>query len=157
MGSDCPIPLQRLAPTRSNLRTASDSGDASETLSSPLYNNTILLSWTPRPHLLLAHSMKQKVPAYEDAHTLLRVWANQRGYGRGSRMCVRGFEGSGQLWAAVLDLLVHGEDPSHNALNGTVNKRKPVGTGLSSYQLFRAALDFLGQSQWLKYSGSELN
>ena len=43
-------------------------------------------------------------------------------------------------WAAVLDMLINGEE----SVGGkkTASKRKPLGKGLSSYQLFRAALDF---------------
>ena len=47
-------------------------------------------------------------------------------------------------WAAVLDLLINGEEPLASRLPKTSAKRKPLGKGLSSYQLFRAALDFFG-------------
>lgn len=57
-------------------------------------------------------------------------------------MCVRGFEGKGGWWAAVLGLLIGGEERSGSAKSGKA--RRPIGKGLSSYQLFRAALDFLG-------------
>lgn len=87
------------------------------------------------------HSLKQNAPGFNDALTLLRVWANQRGYGEGERMCVRGFESKGGWWAAIITLLVVGEEGG----GGKKGKlRRPVGTGLSSYQMFRAALDFLG-------------
>ena len=99
---------------------------------------------TPKAHLLSVHALKQSVPAFTDALALLRVWANQRGYGLGSRMCVRGFEGKGMWWASVLDLVVHGEEPPPVSLGKAGTKRKPLGKGLSSYQLFKAALDFLG-------------
>ena len=142
--SDSPIPLQRLAPNRSNIRTASTSEDGPEGLSTPLYNTALLVATTPRAHLLRVYHMKQQVPAFDDALTLLRVWANQRGYGEGNKMSVRGFEGKGVFWASVLDLLINGEESSvHNGGRST-SKRKPLGKGLSSYQLFRAALDFFG-------------
>ena len=56
-------------------------------------------------------------------------------------MCVRGFEGKGFWWNEVLGLVVLGEDTG----TGKSNARKPLGKGLSSYQLFRAALDFFGK------------
>lgn len=56
-------------------------------------------------------------------------------------MCVRGFEGKGAWWVALLGLLINGEE----SVNGTKNTkgRKAIGKGMSSYQMFRAALDFL--------------
>lgn len=60
-------------------------------------------------------------------------------------MCVRGFEGRGHLWATILDLLIHGEGPQQGVPRKSAKQRRPLGTGLSSYQLFRAALDFLGR------------
>jgi len=82
------------------------------------------------------------------------VWANQRGYGSGAALgssakkgkpplmnyCIRGFEGLGAWWACLLEVLVMGEE------GGAAKKktaRPLVGRGLSSYQMFRAALDFL--------------
>ena len=50
-------------------------------------------------------------------------------------------------WAAVLDLLVNGEERPARKQNKAASKRKPLGKGLSSYQLFRAALDFF--CEWL--------
>lgn len=59
-------------------------------------------------------------------------------------MCVRGFESRGPWWSALLGLLISGEERAGAAKS---TKRKPLGRGLSSYQLFRAALDFL--CEWL--------
>ena len=105
-----------------------------------------MLMNTPKAHLLAVHDLKSDVPAFGDALTLLRIWANQRGYGVGNGMCVKGFEGMGIWWASVLEMLVYGEElrpagPSRRSNS----KRKPLGKGLSSYQLFKAALDFLGK------------
>ena len=98
-----------------------------------------MLAFSPQPHVLSVNSLKDDVPAYRDAFSLLRVWANQRGYGEGLRTCIRGFEGVGPWWSAVLELLIRGEEPSGR----TKARRLPLGNGLSSYQLFKAALDFL--------------
>lgn len=136
-----PIQLQRLSPHRSNIRASTSTSTASE-LSTPLYNTALLLATVPRAHLLRVYALQTAVPAFSDALALLKVWAAQRGYAAGAQPCVRGFEGRGMWWAAVLDLLVHGEEPPAGRLAKGAAKRKPLGKGLSSYQLFRAALDF---------------
>ncbi|EGN97143.1 hypothetical protein SERLA73DRAFT_92146 [Serpula lacrymans var. lacrymans S7.3] len=145
--SPSPIPFHRLSPSHTNIRTSSD--DPAETqLSTPLYNTTLLLSSLPKADLLTNHKLKEISPAFQDAVMLLRVWANQRGYGEGSQLCVRGFEGKGFWWAALLGLLILGEEPSST---GKTNVRqKPLGRGLSSYQLFKAALYFLSRHEFSK-------
>ncbi|KAH9949745.1 Nrap protein [Amylocystis lapponica] len=142
--TDSPIPLQRLSPVRSNIRSASSSDDAPAP-ASPLYNTSILLSTTPKRHFLSIHTLTEEVPAFRDALALLRVWANQRGYGPGERLCVHGFEDRGLWWAGVLELLVHGEEPLAPSIGKASAKRRPLGKSLSSYQLFKAALDFLAR------------
>ena len=143
-----PFPLQRLSPSRSNLRVSASSTSSSDDVppsheASPIYNTAILQSLTPKPHLLSVHTLKESCPAFADALALLRVWANQRGYGTGSRLSVRGFEGKGIWWAELLKMLVVGEEATVG-FGKSKGKRKPLGTGLSSYQMFKAALDFLG-------------
>ncbi|KAI0067104.1 Nrap protein [Artomyces pyxidatus] len=143
-----PIPISRLSPHRSNFRVHEASGSdegLSENLPTPLYNTILLLSTTPKSHLLSVHALKQDIPAYGDALALLRIWANQRGYGRGTRMCVRGFEGAGAWWGSLLEMLVLGEEP----VGLLKPKNKPLGKGLSSYQLFKAALDFLSRHDFV--------
>ncbi|KAI0916701.1 hypothetical protein AcV5_003115 [Taiwanofungus camphoratus] len=146
LASLSPIPLSRLAPSRSNLRTSS-APDAHPETPTPLYNTALLLAATYKPHLLAAHALREAVPAFGDALALLRVWAHQRGYSAGDRLCVRGFEGRGPWWAALLELLVSGEEPLGvgASFGKAATKRKPLGKGLSSYQLFKAALDFLAK------------
>ncbi|TRM70534.1 Nrap protein [Schizophyllum amplum] len=134
----CPISLRHLSPSHANVRISSSTADHPPT---PLYNTTLLTAFAPRPQLLAVHKLKEQSAAFTDALTLLRVWANQRGFGVGTRMCVRGFEAKGSFWAAVLELLVYGEE---GAGPGS-KKRKPLGRGLSSYQMFRAALDILAK------------
>ena len=141
LSTSSPIPRMRLSPTRSNFRVhLSDSADLShENVPTPLYNAVLMLTFSPRPYVFSVNTLKDDVPAYRDAFSLLRVWANQRGYGEGQRTCIRGFEGAGPWWNAVLELLIRGEGPSGR----TKTRRRPLGNGLSSYQLLKAALDFL--------------
>ncbi|EMD32469.1 hypothetical protein CERSUDRAFT_108867 [Gelatoporia subvermispora B] len=142
--STSPITISRLSPSRSNIRSSTSS--TSPELPTPLYNAALLLSLTPKPHLLTVHALKESVPAFADALALLRVWAHQRGYGAGNHLCIRGFEGRGMFWVSVLALLINGEEPPQAAgFRKSASKRRPLGKGLSSYQLFKAALDFLAR------------
>ncbi|KDN39740.1 hypothetical protein RSAG8_08658, partial [Rhizoctonia solani AG-8 WAC10335] len=54
--------------------------------------------------------------------------------------CVRGFGALGAWWSAVIVYLVLGGKPVKG-----VKKQARIGRGLSSYQLFRAVLDFLAK------------
>ncbi|KAJ7086043.1 Nrap protein [Mycena belliarum] len=138
LSADSPIPLHRLSPSHSNIRISGDSDSAP--VATPLYNSALLTALMPKTQLLSTFALKEHTPSFGDALALLRVWANQRGYGDGTRVCVRGFDSLGPWWAALLGLLVFGEEPK-----GKGARRKPLGRGLSSYQLFRAALDFLSR------------
>jgi U3 small nucleolar RNA-associated protein 22 len=151
MSSGSPIPLYRLSPSHCNLRDSSSDQVASSP--SPKYNNDLLLSTTPKIHLLLLHLLCSEVPSFKDAVTLLRVWANQRGYGP-SNNAVAGFDGSlsGAWWSFLIAYLIWGDDEtalvSVSASAGPSKKkgRRTIGKNLSSYQLFRAVLDFLGKA-----------
>ncbi|CAE6451240.1 unnamed protein product [Rhizoctonia solani] len=139
---------RHLGPGRACIRT-SGSSDLDPT-PTPLYNNSTLLGSTPISHLLLIHNAKSQISSFGDTLTLLRVWANQRGYGTGAghrsedsaqlARCVRGFGFLGAWWSAVIVYLVLGGKPVKG-----VKKQARVGRGLSSYQLFRAVLDFLAK------------
>ncbi|KAH9912225.1 Nrap protein [Fomitopsis serialis] len=151
--SPSPIPPQRLGPSRSNIRTSASSSDAASDTPSPIYNSRIIQHCTPKPHLVSTHALKESVPAFSDALALLRVWAHQRGYGVGDRLCVRGFDGRGPWWAGLLECLVMGEEGADGGRPfgfAKKEKRRPLGKGLSSYQLFKAALDFLARHDFAK-------
>ncbi|THU79980.1 Nrap protein [Dendrothele bispora CBS 962.96] len=157
LSPDCPIPLSRLSPSHSNIRITSDadsSDDSKSKLPTPLYNTAILTAFTPKSHLLSNHNLQQSCPAFNDALSLLRIWANQRGFGEGSdsHPSVRGFNGKGPWWAALLEFLILGEEPTSSSSGkgwGKAQSRKPLGRGLSSYQLFRAALDFIAKHDFV--------
>ncbi|CAE6493644.1 unnamed protein product [Rhizoctonia solani] len=146
--SNHPLSERHLGPGRACIRT-SGSSDLDPT-PTPLYNNSALLGATPASHLLLIHNAKCQIPAFGDTLALLRVWANQRGYGTGAghrsedtaqpARCVRGFGFLGAWWGAVIVYLVLGG----KSVKG-VKKQPRIGRGLSSYQLFRAVLDFLAK------------
>ncbi|KAF9244276.1 Nrap protein [Melanogaster broomeanus] len=143
-----PIPLNRLSPSHCNARLQLTSQHPSSSLpsSTPIYNTALLLSTFPKLSLLSTNALTRSSPAFGDAHALLRIWANQRGYGEGI-MCVHGFEGKGSWWAAILGLIMNGEEPPAGKKE-KIGARRPIGKGLSSYQLFRASLDFLAKHEF---------
>ena len=141
LSASAPIRQTRLTPTRSNFRVQLHdlANSHYENHPTPLYNAIVMLASSPLRDVLSVNMLKNDIPAYYDALSLLRVWANQRGYGEGRRTCIRGFEGVGPLWTALLELLVRGGEP-----RGEKNaKSLPSRAGLSSYQLFKAVLDLL--------------
>lgn len=161
MSEDSPIPHHRLSPSHCNLR---DPTSDQTPLPTPRYNNDLLLSATPGIHLLLLHLLCSDVPAFRDAVTLLRVWANQRGYGP-SNSAIAGFDGllCGTWWSFLIAYLIWGDDEtSLVSASGTGpakrRKRRTIGKNLSSYQLFRAVLDLLGEDRttWKMLSDFDL-
>jgi len=153
-----PIPQSRASPTASNLRVLSTALTSPETeirpqtqmAPTPHSNNLLALSrmHTPTAHLIAAHNLSTSIPNFTSAVRLLRVWANQRGFGKGKRGCVRGWEAMGSWWGWVIGWLVEGGEPlPAEDISKSKSKKKNVvrlGRGLSSYQLFRGTLDFLG-------------
>ncbi|TDL20253.1 Nrap protein [Rickenella mellea] len=156
-----PLALHRLSPSHASIRasSASSTSEPIEPPPTPLYNSALLKCTTPRLHLLHTHALIQEVPSFTNALTLLRVWANQRGYNGDyiasenaktssvARAFLAGWAGRGPWWAALLGVLVNGEEPISDSGRKSA-KRKLVARGLSSYQLFRAALDFLSRHEW---------
>lgn len=132
--STSPISLSRLSPSHSNLRVTSSETNHP----TPTYNNALLQAYTPSAHLLSTHSFKTQIDAFPQALSLLRVWANQRGYSAKGKRVVHGFEiVGGEWWGFLIGYLVFGDNGKNRG------NKKPLGRGLSSYQLFRGALDFL--------------
>lgn len=148
-----PISRARCSPTASNLRVSDQNNQMdidiapnsiTTTTQTPHYNNLLSLCQAPTALLLSIHNLKNNIPNFSSANALLRIWANQRGFGRGQRT-VHGFESLGVWWACIIGLLVEGEEPWNGGNEKLITKRRKLGRGLSSYQLFRGALDFLGE------------
>lgn len=140
-----PISISRLSPSHSNLRFASESSFPSSPPPTPLYNNTLLQNFTSTTHMLATYHHKSDIPSFADALSLLRVWANQRGYMNKGERVVRGFEVvPGAWWGFLIATVVYGVD--HSIAGPKLGpKRRPLGKGLSSYQLFRGVMDYLGE------------
>ena len=152
LSASAPINLNHLSPQHSNIRLKSPSSSTTSNSSAPhptpIYNTCLLLHSTTRDRLLHTHSLIQSVPSFRDALALLRVWANQRGFCAGKpkpgQGYIFGFEDCGPLWVSLLGVLINGEQLVDEARKKS--SRRAVGKGLSSYQLFKAALSFLGKS-----------
>jgi U3 small nucleolar RNA-associated protein 22 len=137
LGPDSPISLRRLSSIHSNLRVPSTPND----IPTPRYNDALLQSTSAVPHLLSVYLTRQGVDSFSDAFGLLRIWANQRGYCRGKDgWSILGFEDRGPFWSGLLELMIKGDA----SVKGNKPRVKPVGKGLSSYQLFKAIIGFLG-------------
>lgn len=137
LAQDSPISLKHADSTHSNLRVPSSPND----IPTRRYNDALLQSTSPVPHLLSAYDTKRNVDSFSDALALLRIWANQRGYCRGKGgWNILGFEDRGPFWSGLLDLMVNGDA----SVKGSKSRVKPAGRGLSSYQLFKASIGLLG-------------
>ena len=137
LAQDSPVSLRHVDPTHCNIRVPSSQND----FPTRCYNDALLQSTTAMPHLLSTYETKKSVDSFSDALALLRIWANQRGYCRSKDgWSILGFEDRGPFWLGLLELMIKG-----NASTGGGKSRvKPVGRGLSSYQLFKATIGFLG-------------
>ena len=137
LAQDSPISLKHVDSTHCNIRVPSSPNN----ISTHRYNDALLQSTTAVPHLLSAYETKKSVGSFSDALALLRIWANQRGYCRGKDgWSILGFEDRGPFWLGLLELMVNGDA----SVRGSRSRVKPVGRGLSSYQLFKATIGFLG-------------
>lgn len=137
LAQDSPISLKHVDSTHSNLRVSSSLND----IPTCRYNDALLQSISAVPHLLSTYETKKNVDSFSDALVLLRIWANQRGYCRGKDgWSILGFEDRGPFWPGLLELMVNGDAQA----KGSKSRVKPVGRGLSSYQLFKATIGFLG-------------
>lgn len=105
----------------------------------PLYNTTLLADTLYSSHLLYLHNLSLALPAFKDASLLLQLWGAQRGFG--SSLPWPSATGGWSTWSEmVLGYLVFG-----GAGLGKVEGGKRLGKGMSSYQVFRGALDFFAK------------
>ncbi|KAK7193212.1 nrap protein [Paraphaeosphaeria sporulosa] len=98
----------------------------------PFYNSSLRSDITITPYLKLLHSSAANCDAFKDACVLGRVWLKQRGFGSSLR---KGGFGNFE-WAALMALLLQS-----NSGAGA----PPLSSGYSSYQLFKATLQFLAR------------
>lgn len=126
------FPTDKTLPWKNCLRARleSDAVPLMQSTSSSLYNGTLRAECSTGVYVKLLHRASNQCTGFEDACILGTVWLSQRGFGTGLRRC--GF-GAFEL-AASLALLMRSGGP----------KGRPIfSIGHSSYQLFKALLQFL--------------
>lgn len=110
-----------------------DEDTAGKTLPpTPFYNSTVQSDANITAYLKLLYATATKADAFKDACILGRIWLKQRGFG--SQLRKGGF--GNFEWAALVALLLQ-----PNQTTGA----QPLSPGYSSYQLFKAALQFLAR------------
>ena len=123
------FPPLKLRPSKNAIRSA----DASEGVLSPptpLYNASIQADSNHLSYLKRSHAAAKQCEGYKDACILGRIWLRQRGFD--SSLSNGGF---GHFeWAAIIALLLDG---------GGAKGQAVLSPGYSSYQIFKAVLQFL--------------
>lgn len=124
----------KLLPGANCIRPKSDEIEAGGKLlaPTPFYNSSLRSDATVTPYLKLLHSTAANCDAFKDACILGRVWLKQRGFGSAIH---RGGFGNFE-WAAIMALLMQ-SNPGAGV--------PPLSSGYSSYQLFKATLQFLAR------------
>jgi U3 small nucleolar RNA-associated protein 22 len=133
------FPMEKLLPSRNCIRPKTSQQDdpliALEP--TPFYNASLRVDCLVTAYLKLQHDATQKCEAYKDACVLGRVWLRQRGLnGRIQGGGFGNFE-----WAVTIALLLQGGGP---------NGKPAFSSGYSSYQLFKATLQYLASKDLSK-------
>ncbi|KAL2372463.1 pre-rRNA processing protein Utp22 [Blastomyces gilchristii SLH14081] len=131
------FPTSVTVPTSNNIRKKNadhaqqqDSTQAVDHAPTPIYNAAIRSEASVSGFLRLQYAASVKCPAYPDACILGRIWLQQRGFGTSFTQGGFGhFE-----WATVVALLLEGGGPNGKPL---------LSPSYSSYQIFRATIQFL--------------
>ena len=133
---DTLFPVTRTLPLKNNIRGES-SADSHGQGSTAFYNGSLRSEATVALYHKYLHSAAQKCDSFRDACVLGRTWLKQRGFG--SRYQAGGF--GGFEWSAVMALLFDGGGPDG----------KPIlSKSYSSYQLFKATMQFLARKDLIK-------
>jgi len=130
------FPATKLLPSCNRNKQGSGEENKGKT-GTPFYNSSLKADSTFLQYLGVITQAKQNCPAFADACILGRTWLQQRGFG--SSIAKGGF---GHFeWSAMNALLLQlGRNNSHAGLSSS----------LSSTELFKAALQFLASSDFVK-------
>jgi U3 small nucleolar RNA-associated protein 22 len=128
------FPQNKLVPGSNCVRPKGAEDEATnKTLApTPFYNSTVQSDANVTAYLKLLHATASKADAFKDACILGRVWLKQRGLGSRTR---KGGFGNFE-WATLMALLLQPD---------TGIGAQALSTGYSSYQLFKATLQFLAR------------
>ena len=126
------FPASKLLPNKVCIRTKNDKTSSLKApdLPTPLYNGTLKSDCLSLPYLKLLHAASAHSVTFRDACLLGSIWLRQRGYG-GSL----GNGGFGQFELACMTALL--------MQSGDAKGRPVLSSSYSSYQLFKAVLQFL--------------
>lgn len=123
--------LAKLLPTKNAIRI--QHGSTEKTVvqpPTPFYNSTLASDVSVSSYLKLQHIASKQSDAFRDACILGRIWLRQRGFGSSIQQGGFGnFE-----WSTLTALLLKGGGPKG---------RNVLSPGYSSYQLFKAVVQFL--------------
>ncbi|OAL54880.1 Nrap protein [Pyrenochaeta sp. DS3sAY3a] len=133
------FPSNKLLPSSNCVRPkGNDSEESTKALpSTAFYNSTLQSDANITAYLKLLHTTASKTETFKDACVLGRVWLKQRGFA--SRLRKGGF--GNFEWATIMALLLQ-----PNATTGA----QSLSSGYSSYQLFKATLQFLSRGDLAK-------
>jgi U3 small nucleolar RNA-associated protein 22 len=126
------LPTKKLLPSSNCVRPkgSEDEASTSSLIPTPFYNSTLQSDANVTAYLKLLHTAASTAEAFRDACILGRIWLKQRGLGGHMR---KGGFGNFE-WSALMALLLQ-----PNAGIGA----QALSPGYSSYQLFKATLQFL--------------
>ncbi|KAF2176404.1 Nrap protein [Zopfia rhizophila CBS 207.26] len=136
---DNTFPDIKLLPSANCVRPKilADESNAAKLTPTPFYNATLQSDGSITAYLKLLHASSGKCDSYKDACILGRVWLRQRGFGGQLR---NGGFGNFE-WAAIIAILLQAKPGAGPP---------PLSPGYSSYQLFKATLQFLASRDLLK-------
>lgn len=132
------FPKEKLLPARNCVRPkSSNEAEPASSQPTPFYNASIRVDSLASSYLKLQSQVSRRCEAYADACLLGRIWLKQRGFnGRIQGGGFGNFE-----WSILIALLLEGGGP----------KGLPAfSSGYSSYQIFKAALQYLAGKDLLK-------
>lgn len=163
------FPPARLAPSRNSIRTSKVEGEDQKEASTsqmelptPQYNGAILADALASTHTIYLNKIAQSCSDFAPAAMLLKTWASQRPFGSGrTRAEMKGkiSEANGRrialgsssirfILTMLLAHLLNGPDKVEGVKAPTTTAK--LGTGFSSYQLFRGVMDFLAHHDFGK-------
>lgn len=141
--SDGVFRADKLLPVKNcvRLKPGDDSASVSEASPTPFYNASVRNDCLVTSYLTLLHGASGHCEAFRDACILGRIWLRQRGLS--SDVSEGGF--GNFEWAAMVALLLQGSGKEGMPI---------VSTGYSSYQLFKAMLQYLASKDLSKHPQS---
>lgn len=136
------FPAAKLLPAKICVRSSivENNAEPPKSQSTPLYNASVRVDSLVSSYLRLQHTTATSCDAYRDACVLGRVWLRQRGFA--GRIRSGGF--GNFEWAVLTALLLQGGGPRN---------MPAFSHGYSSYQLFKATLQYLSSKDLSKNPG----